>query len=140
MCLLVAAASIGCTAQLCQPLFFWTTRHRAPPRRAEAWGILGGDIADTWRKFNGAYFNDALRPIPLVISQTLPFGKRIGQCSHNPGHYRGGRAITLNLPACGGHLIADNGTLLHEMLHQYLFEGRIRYSNLFSLLSLWGSP
>jgi hypothetical protein len=27
---------------------------------AVAWGILGGDIADTWRRFNGAYFNDAL--------------------------------------------------------------------------------
>ena len=89
---------------------------------AEAWGPLGADIADTWRKFNVAYFAGALRPIPLVISQTLPFGRRIGQCSHNPGHYRGGRAITLNLPDQGGHLIADNGTLLHEMLHQYLFE------------------
>jgi hypothetical protein len=87
-----------------QDAFTFEDMHR---HAAEAWGILGGDIADTWRKFNAAYFNDALRPIPLVISQTLPFGKRIGQCSHNPGHYRGGRAITLNLPACGGHLIAE---------------------------------
>lgn len=63
-----------------------------------------------------------LRPIPLVISQTLPFGKRIGQCAHNTGHCRSGRAITLNLPDQGGHLIADNNTLLHEMLHQCLFE------------------
>jgi hypothetical protein len=61
------------------------------------------------------------RPIPLIVSQTLPFERRIGQCSHNPKSWEG-RAITLNLPACGGQLIADNGTLLHEMLHQYLFE------------------
>jgi len=86
---------------------------------AEAFGCLGGEIADAWRKFNTAYFNDALKSIPLVISQTLPFGKR---CSHNLGHYRSGRAITLNLPVCGDHLIGDNGTLLHEMTHQCMFE------------------
>jgi hypothetical protein len=102
-----------------QHVFTFEDMHR---HAAEAWGILGGDIADTWRKFNATYFNDALRPIPLIVSQTLPFGKRIGQCAHNPGHYRGGRAITLNLPNQGGHLIADNNTLLREMLHQYLFE------------------
>jgi hypothetical protein len=50
----------------------------------------------------------------------LPFGKRIGQCSHNVGG--DGRAITLNLPDCGRRLVADNNTLLHEMLHQFLFE------------------
>jgi hypothetical protein len=55
---------------------------------AEAFGLLGGEIADTWRKFNTAYFNDTLRPIPLIVSQTLPFGRRIGQCSHNRGHYQ----------------------------------------------------
>ncbi len=88
---------------------------------AEAWGLLGADIADTWRKFNAAYFDGALRPIPLIVSQMLPFGRRIGQCSYNLRSWQG-RAITLNLPDAGGHLIADNNTLLHEMLHQYLFE------------------
>jgi hypothetical protein len=88
---------------------------------AEAWGQTGADIVDIWHKFNAAYFKGSLRPIPLIISQTLPYGRRIGQCSYKLNSWQG-RAITLNLPADGGHLLADNNTLLHEMLHQYLFE------------------
>jgi hypothetical protein len=44
-------------------------RHHA----AEAWGQIGADIADTWRKLNAAYFDGALRPIPLIVSQTFAF-------------------------------------------------------------------
>jgi hypothetical protein len=40
-----------------QRAFTFEDMHR---HAAVAWGILGGDIADTWRRFNGAYFNDAL--------------------------------------------------------------------------------
>ena len=32
------------------------------------------------------------------------------------------RAITLNVPTMFTDLIADSGTLLHEMVHQYLNE------------------
>jgi hypothetical protein len=38
------------------------------------WGLLGGEIADTWRKFNAAYFNDALWVISPIVSQALPPG------------------------------------------------------------------
>jgi len=31
-----------------------------------------------------------------------------------------GRTITLNVPTMFTDLIADSGTLLHEMVHQYL--------------------
>ena len=33
-----------------------------------------------------------------------------------------GRTITLNVPTMFTDLIADSGTLLHEMVHQYLNE------------------
>src|SRR5262249_47468030 len=62
----------------------------------------------------------ALKPVPLVISNTLPFGRLIGRCSYDPD--ASGRTITLNVPAQHNVLVADNGTLLHEMLHQYLHE------------------
>jgi hypothetical protein len=48
-----------------QRAFTFEDMHR---HAAEACGILGGEVADTWRKFNTAYFNDALRPIPLIVS------------------------------------------------------------------------
>jgi hypothetical protein len=86
----------------------------------EAWGQLGVNIVVKWCEFNAKYFDGALKPVPLVISRTLPFGKRIGYCSHDPDV--GGRTITLNVPRQHKVLLADNNTLLHEMLHQFLFE------------------
>jgi hypothetical protein len=85
----------------------------------EAWGELGANVVEKWREFNTTYFGGALRP-PLVISNTQPFGNRIGVCSYNPD--TSGRTITLNVPVQHNVLVADNGTLLHEMLHQYLHE------------------
>jgi hypothetical protein len=86
----------------------------------EAWGQIGADIVDRWCEFNAAYFGGVLKPVPLVISNTQPFGKRIAFCSYDPD--ASGRTITLNVPARHHVLVADNNTLLHEMLHQYLFE------------------
>ena len=86
----------------------------------EAWGQIGVDIVERWCEFNAAYFDGALRPVPLVISNTQPFGKRIGFCSYDPD--ASGRTITLNLPRTHNQLVADNNTLLHEMLHQFLHE------------------
>jgi hypothetical protein len=86
----------------------------------EAWGQLGVNIVDKWCEFNAAYFDNALRPVPLVITNTLPFGKRLAFCSYNPD--ASGRTITLNVPRDHKVLVADNNTLLHEMVHQFLFE------------------
>ena len=86
----------------------------------EAWGPLGVSIVERWCEFNATYFDNALHPVPLVISRTLPFGKRIAFCSYSPN--ANGRTITLNVPAQHDVLLADNGTLLHEMVHQCLFE------------------
>src|SRR5215472_6235306 len=86
----------------------------------EAWGQLGFNVVKRWCEFNATYFDGTLRPVPLVISNTLPFGKRIAFCSYNPNAT--GRTITLNVPKDHKSLVADNDTLLHEMVHQSLFE------------------
>jgi hypothetical protein len=91
----------------------------------EAWGELGFNIVKRWCEFNATYFDDALRPVPLVLTHTQPFGKRLGFCSYNPD--QSGRTITLNVPSrkyAGRQyeLLADNCSLLHEMIHQFLFE------------------
>jgi len=87
----------------------------------EAWGPLGTRTALMWRIYNERYFGGALKPVPLVITNTLPFGRRLAFCSY---HANGeGRTITVNVPKDHDRLLADNGTLLHEMNHQRCFEG-----------------
>jgi hypothetical protein len=86
----------------------------------EAWGPLGIKVVERWCEFNITYFDGVLRPVPLVITNTQPFGKRLAFCSYNPDST--GRTITLNVPKAHKSLLADNDTLLHEMVHQFLFE------------------
>jgi hypothetical protein len=86
----------------------------------EAWGPLGFQAAHKWAEFNRRYFDGALRPVPLVITHTQPFGRRLAFCSFNPD--TSGRTITVNVPSCYKQLLADNATLLHEMIRQHLFE------------------
>jgi hypothetical protein len=84
----------------------------------EAWGQLGINTVRKWKVYNEQYFGGALRPIPLIITQTMPFGGRIGLCSHGTGS----RSITINIPSEHNFLVGDNDTLLHEMVHQCLNE------------------
>jgi len=89
-----------------------------------AWGELGSNTVRMWSEFNEKYFGGKLHPIPIIITPTLPFGKRLADCW---SHIHPGRGlIRLNMPLTTGHgdysLIADNNTLLHEMVHQCLFE------------------
>jgi hypothetical protein len=87
----------------------------------EAWGPLGLCIVSKWCEFNARYFDGALKPIPLVTTNAMPFGKRLAFCSHGNAD-TGGRTITLNIPKDHDSLVADNNTLLHEMVHQFLVE------------------
>ena len=48
---------------------------------SEAWGPLGTDTVNKWAEFNQRYFGGLLRPVPVVITHTQPFGKRIAFCS-----------------------------------------------------------
>jgi hypothetical protein len=84
-----------------------------------AWGQLGCNIVDKWCEYNQTYFGNELRPIPLVLTQTQPYGHKIGSCS---GAGNIARIIQLNVPRETTWLLADNNTLLHEMLHQLLHE------------------
>jgi hypothetical protein len=86
----------------------------------EAWGPIGINIVERWCEYNATYFAGALRPVPLVLTQAQPFGKRLAFCSYNPNTT--GRTITLNMPKRHKSLLADNNTLVHEMVHQLLFE------------------
>ena len=86
----------------------------------EAWGPFGTGVVAKWAEFNERYFGGKLKPVPLVMTNAQPFGKRLAFCSYNPGTK--GRTITLNVPKDHTELLADNCTLLHEMVHQYLFE------------------
>ena len=93
----------------------------------EAWGPLGAATVDRWVEFNWRFFDGRLRPVPLVITHTQPFGKRLAFCSYGSSNTCG-RTITVNVPRTpGAHgyayaLLADNASLLHEMIHQALFE------------------
>jgi hypothetical protein len=87
----------------------------------EAWGGLGYNTVRKWEEFNDCFFGGALKPVPLVITNTQPFGKRLAFCSYGSNRTIG-RTITLNIPKDHKVLVADNATLLHEMVHQFLFE------------------
>jgi hypothetical protein len=87
---------------------------------AEAWGPLGTATVNKWAEFNRRYFDGRLRPVPLVITHTQPYGRRLAFCSYSPDNE--GRTITLNVPQIYKCLLADNDSLLHEMVHQGLFE------------------
>jgi hypothetical protein len=86
----------------------------------EAWGARGQRAVWRWARYNADYFGGVLRPIPLVMTHTQPFGKRLAFCSYSTEGF--GRTITLNVPKAFRELVADSGTLLHEMVHQYLHE------------------
>lgn len=86
----------------------------------EAWGPFGGSVVAKWEEFNTRYFAGTLKPVPLVLTHTQPFGKRLAFCSYSETGQ--GRTITLNVPKFHNELLADNNTLLHEMIHQWLNE------------------
>jgi len=61
----------------------------------EAWGELGANVVERWCEFNATYFGGALKPVPLVITHTQPFGKRIGprRCARINGRPRSGGGV-----------------------------------------------
>jgi hypothetical protein len=88
-------------------------------RRAliQGWGELGARTADCWREFNRRHFVGRLEPLPIFFTSTAPYGKRLAHCRGT-----GGTHIVLTAPAGTGGLAADRNTLLHEMIHQHLFQ------------------
>src|SRR5688572_25382525 len=86
------------------------------------WGELGIRVVYKWRDFNESYFDGALHPTLIIITNTLPHGKRLADCIGAADDLSGRRRIRLNVPKDGQKLVATNGVLLHEMIHQWCFE------------------
>ena len=75
----------------------------------------------TYPKFARTVPLGKLRPVPLVITHTQPFDKRLALLARMIPARMGARSPSS--PEEGAYaLLADNGTLLHEMIHQSLFE------------------
>lgn len=91
----------------------------------KGWGDVGERTAATWQEFNRRYFDGRLQPLPIFFTPAAPYGKRLGwTCSSKAVTH-----IALVRPEAGTFLIADSCTLLHEMIHQYLFEQRLDSSH-----------
>jgi hypothetical protein len=82
------------------------------------WGEKGGRVADTWREYNARYFGNRLKPLPIFLTRSTPYGHMVGWtcCAQEVTH------IALADPSKGEILVADCNTLLHEMVHQLLHE------------------
>ena len=53
----------------------------------EAWGPFGGAVVEKWVEFNQRFFGGKLRPVPLVLTNTLPHGRLLAFCSYShAGH------------------------------------------------------
>ncbi len=77
---------------------------------------LGQEIFDLWVEYNNTYFDGRLKPIAITITAVAPHGRWIGLC-------RGTRQITLAMPDSEKpRNVSGPGTLLHEMIHQHIFE------------------
>jgi hypothetical protein len=85
---------------------------------AVGWGYVGERVASAWLEYNRRYFAGELEPLPIFLTPATPYGRMVGWCSCAGGE----RAIALAAPRRGTKLVADRGTLLHEMVHQLLFE------------------
>lgn len=82
-----------------------------------SWGDRGVWAADLWRKFNEAYWGGQLEPVPIWFPQASPYGHWVGLCS---GNRQGQTQHIQLLRGKPDDFLAH--VLLHEMIHQYLFE------------------
>jgi hypothetical protein len=89
------------------------------------WGDKGQRTAEYWLEFNELYFGGQLQPLPIFFTPSTPYGKRLGWtcCQEEVTH------IALAAPRLGKFLVADRSTLLHEMIHQALFERGVNPSH-----------
>ena len=87
-----------------------------------AFGEPGAHLADLWREYNDTFFGSALRPILITRSRVFAFGHCIGQ-THYGDDYIDRRLVIKSLKAAV--CPKQREVLIHEMLHQALFERRV---------------
>ena len=85
------------------------------------WGDLGLRVASVWADYNERYFAGRLEPIPILLVSTSPYGHWLG-CTYCAHWKKRAHLIQLTWPSAGRVLVADQGVLLHEMIHQHLAE------------------
>lgn len=87
-----------------------------------AFGDIGKRTALLWREYNSKYFDDVLNPIPLVYVPTLPHGAHVGETWQTHVIYLMGQG-----PRRPWSFI--RGVLVHEMLHQFLYQRGVSASH-----------
>ncbi len=110
------------------------------------WGEVGTNVFRAWEEFNKRFFDDALRPVPIVMVATSPYGHWVG-CTHWLRHPRRVAYIGMTAPN-NRKLASDPGVLLHEMVHAWLVhtgedpshEGRPWCREITRLSALLGRP
>ena len=111
-------------------------------------GQEGEEVADLWAAFNTLAWDGKLKPAPILFPKTLPYGAAVGMA-----HYADDGRDSIELKAnMSRQEKAD--TLLHEMIHQYLFQTNqnpkhqgmpwcnelIRLTRLFWGKEIWAAP
>lgn len=85
----------------------------------EAFGSLGETVVANWQVLNTRYFASQLQPAPIQLVETLAYGRGRGNFIYgwtdDAGRHTG-RCLVL------AALRANNGSLLHEMIHQFIYE------------------
>jgi hypothetical protein len=84
------------------------------------WGEVGTNVFRSWEGFNERFFEDKLRPAPIVLIATSPYGHWVG-CTHGISRQRRVAFVSLTAPY-NEKLASDRGVLLHEMVHAWLFQ------------------
>lgn len=80
-------------------------------------GEEGELITKLWSALNQKHFDNVLKPLPLWFPSAMPYGKVIGRFTGNPE----GQSLSIQIKASENFQSKAN-ILLHEMIHQYLFE------------------
>jgi hypothetical protein len=84
-------------------------------------GRPGAHLADLWAFYNGRYFAGRLRPLLVLRTRVFAYGHCIGLTRFRNGDGEPYRQILVKefgLRVCP----RQRAVLLHEMLHQFLFE------------------
>lgn len=82
-----------------------------------SWGDLGLWAADLWQAFNKCHWEGKLDPTPIWFPSASPYGRWIGLCTGNKS------GQTQHIQILKGKEQQEHANiLLHEMVHQYLFE------------------